>query len=87
MYDSTYHGFKYQSPVTTIKLLEHCWNEQETYNDHVETLRRLLIFIKEKAEDNDYAGGLWDIKPKDSKKLNKLLQKIDDLLVEVKGYA
>jgi len=87
MLDNTYHGFKYQSPITTIKLLEHCWENQETYNDHVETLRRLLLFIKEKAEDNGQVTGLWDIKSKDSKKLNKLLQKTDDLLVKVKGYA
>lgn len=85
MIEPTYHAFKYQSPASTINLLNYCYGEQETYNDHVETLRRLLTFIQAKAIGCDHAGGLWEIKPKKAKKLNKLLQSLDDLLLEVKA--
>lgn len=74
----------WQSPTSTIRLLEHCWEQIELYNDHVEVLRRLLTFIEDKAGETGLPTGLWTIKKKQEKKLNKLLQSLDDLLVEIK---
>lgn len=80
--DSHYSMMRFQSPSSTISLLEHCWDNQETYNDHVETLRHLLSFMEAKA---GITTGLWNVKIKKHEKLVKLLQKLDDLLLEIKA--
>lgn len=75
---------RFSTPGSTIDALWHSYDNQETYHEHIDTLRLLLVFIKAKAVDCDHAGGLWEIKPKKAKKLIKLLESLDELFLEIK---
>jgi hypothetical protein len=70
------------TPGSIIETLRSMRNNTETYEDSVELLRRLLLFVYEEGNKD---GILWDITDKQDRKLKKLLDKVDDLLVEIQG--
>lgn len=77
----------FNSPGSTIKMLEAAWDNTETYTDHVDLLRRLLLFIYDKASEGSGKEefGLWDITDKEVDKLERRLDKVDKLLLKVRG--
>ncbi len=71
--------YQWNHPGNIMHALESMYHNQETYNDSVELLRRLLLFIYEKTDGDN--SMLWDIKPKKLKAIKKYLDKVDEIIV------